>query len=78
MKNKKSQGIAALIVDAMPSSKKEGSDAMEDTDYSIAADEILSAIKEEDSQSLAEALKAFVDLCGSDSYEEEDEAEEEE
>lgn len=75
---KESKGIAALIVDAIPGGKKEESDAMESSDYSIAADEILSAIKEEDSQSLAEALKAFVNLCGSESYKEEEGAEEEE
>lgn len=77
MDKKKSKGIAALIVEAMPKGAgKEKSDAMEGSDYSIAADEILSAIQEKDSEALGEALRAFVDLCKSDSYEEEAEEEE--
>lgn len=77
MDKKKSKGIAALIVEAMPKGKgSEDSDAMEGSDYSIAADEILSAIQEKDSQALGDALKAFVEMCKSDSYEEDAEEEE--
>lgn len=76
MDKKKSKGIAALIVEAMPKGKGEESDAMEGDDYSIAADEILSAIQEKDSQALSSALRAFVDMCNSGSYEEGAEEEE--
>jgi hypothetical protein len=66
---KEGKSLAALIVGGMGKKDLEADiEGSEDSysEYDTAAEEILSAIKERDSASLSEALKAFFQMCKSD------------
>lgn len=80
MKNK---ALAALIVGGLPKKgeKDEDSEEVESEpeenvmgDEEVAADDIITAIKEDDPAALVDALKAFMECCG---YGEEKETSEE-
>lgn len=74
MEEKTKKGLAALIIDTMPKSSKEdkGEEKKESSDYDLVAEELLSAIKQEDAAALSEALQSFVSMCGESELSEED------
>lgn len=61
MKNK----AAALIVAGLPKDE-EGEESSENTmsDEEVAADDVITAVEENDPAALVDALKAFLEVCG--------------
>ena len=74
MEEKMKKGLAALIVDTMPKASKEEKEPArkESSDYDLVAEELISAIKQEDAAALSEALQSFVSMCGAPEEVEED------
>lgn len=66
---KEGKSLAALIVGGMGKKDPEASsESSEDSysEYDTAAEEVIQAIKDSDSSSLSEALKAFFQMCKSE------------
>lgn len=73
MDKKSKKGLAALIIEASPMSKKKDmaeSEESSSTDKDIAAEELLSAIESKEASAVAEALTSFIKLCEYDTEEE--------
>lgn len=75
MMDSKKKKLAAILIESMPH-ESEGSDFSESgkSDKEIAAEEVLSAIKEADVPAFEEALSSFIQLCLMD-YEDKEESE---
>lgn len=66
MKPAREKGLAIILGRLSKSKDKqkdEGDDEHEGDDYEAAAEEVMSAIKAEDAEGFATALKSFVTMC---------------
>lgn len=73
MKDKKS-GIAAMIVSKMKPSAPEGEMSEgqeEESDYDMAAKDVMSAVESKDASMLGKALKSFYQMCSMEPSEDE-------
>lgn len=62
----KGKSLAAMLVASSPKSEKTSDEPTPDTsDESMAAQDILDAIKVRDASALSEALESFIKICGS-------------
>lgn len=59
------KGLAIKLIEKMGPKDKAAVDASDEpmADYDVAAEEILAAVRQNDAAGLAEALRAFVDMC---------------
>ena len=78
-KSKKAMTLAILLGGKKKAPKEPALPETSDDDvqpeeegYKSAAEEVISAIKAEDAAALVEALKSFVEMCGSEDHADED------